>query len=501
MDIATGNWQKTPSTESAGTIMSTIPVTQRECAYAPAGPSIQGQHLPSLSAIVVVGADIVGLSLTLGIFLGNASIRQMSVPGSWLHWCQLVPISLLLYWFFETYPGINVSPVDEIRRISLANTCTFVFISVMLALHEAAAIPQLICLLGCVGASVAVLAMRAAVRQVGSKFAWWGHPVVVFGAGEMALALVRKLKSQPHFGLRPVAVVTDQVVLDDIEGVPVWGSEYLDRIAASGVKHAIVAAPELPQSEFAALIQQSGNAFPHLILILDTDLVWKVGAFTRDFMGILGLQVGNNLLNRGARIAKRTIDLVCAVVLTLLLMPLMVLISLLVLGESGFPIFYSHQRLGREGKHFRLWKFRTMAKNSTEILNQCLSNSEEMRREWAAYHKLRSDPRITRVGKWLRKTSLDELPQLWNIIKGEMTLVGPRPIVDAEVSKYQEVYSLYTKITPGLTGIWQVSGRNRTTYAERLAYDTYYVQNWSVWLDIYLLIKTVRVVLTGYGAY
>jgi Undecaprenyl-phosphate galactose phosphotransferase WbaP len=371
----------------------------------------------------------------------------------------------------------------------------------MLALHEAAAIPQLICLLGCVGASVAVLAMRAAVRQVGSKFAWWGHPVVVFGAGEMALALVRKLKSQPHFGLRPVAVVTDQVVLNDIEGVPVWGSEYLDRIAASGVKHAIVAAPELPQSEFAALIQQSGNAFPHLILILDTDLVWKVGAFTRDFMGILGLQVGNNLLNRGARIAKRTIDLVCAVVLTLLLMPLMVLISLLVLGESGFPIFYSHQRLGREGKHFRLWKFRTMAKNSTEILNQCLSNSDEMRREWAAYHKLRNDPRITRVGKWLRKTSLDELPQLWNIIKGEMTLVGPRPIVDAEVSKYQEVYSLYTKITPGLTGIWQVSGRNRTTYAERLAYDTYYVQNWSVWLDIYLLIKTVRVVLTGYGAY
>ena len=142
-----------------------------------------------------------------------------------------------------------------------------------------------------------------------------------------------------------------------------------------------------------------------------------------------------------------------------------------------------------------------MAQNSTEILDQCLSSSDEMRREWAADQKLRSDPRVTCLGRWLRKTSLDELPQLWNIIKGEMTLVGPRPIVDAEVSKYQDVYSLYTKITPGLTGIWQVSGRNHTTYAERIAYDTYYVRNWSVWLDIYLLVKTASVVFTGYGAY
>ena len=481
--------------------MSTVIIAPRESAYAPAVPSIQYPHMPGLSAILVLGADIVGLSLTLWVFLGNATIRRFTVPDSWLQWWQLVPISLLLYWFFETYPGVNVSPVDEIRRISLANTSTFLFISVMLALHQAAAISQLICLLGCVGASIAVLALRAAVRRVGSKFDWWGHPVVVFGAGEMALALLRKLKSQPHFGLRPVALVTDQVVSSEIEGVSVWTSEYLDRIAASGVKHAIVAAPELSQFEFAALIQRSGNAFPHLILIPDTELIWKAGAFTRDFMGILGLQVGNNLLHRGSRIAKRVIDLVCAAVLTLLLIPLMVVIWLLVVGESGFPAFYSQQRLGRGGKHFVLWKFRTMAQNSTEILDQCLSSSDEMRREWAAHQKLRSDPRITCLGRLLRKTSLDELPQLWNIIKGEMTLVGPRPIVDAEVSKYQEVYSLYTKITPGLTGIWQVSGRNHTTYAERIAYDTYYVRNWSVWLDIYLLVKTARVVFTGYGAY
>ncbi len=142
-----------------------------------------------------------------------------------------------------------------------------------------------------------------------------------------------------------------------------------------------------------------------------------------------------------------------------------------------------------------------MSKDSAELLKNCLESDIQLRKEWAANHKLRNDPRITRVGKILRKTSLDELPQLWNVIKGDMSLVGPRPIVNAEVVKYRENYSLFVKTTPGLTGLWQVSGRNRTTYAERVAYDTYYIRNWSVWMDIYLLAKTVFAVLTGDGAY
>ena len=158
--------------------MSTVTVARSESAHAPAGPWIQVPHMPGLSAILVLGADIVGLSTTLGVFLGTATIGRFTVPGRWLQWWQLVPISLLLYWFFETYPGVNVSPVDEIRRISLANTSTFLFISVMLALHQAAAISQLICLLGCVAASIAVSRCEprfagSGQSSTGGATRWW----------------------------------------------------------------------------------------------------------------------------------------------------------------------------------------------------------------------------------------------------------------------------------------------------------------------------------------
>ena len=218
-------------------------------------------------------------------------------------------------------------------------------------------------------------------------------------------------------------------------------------------------------------------------------------------MGTLGLQVRNNLLRTESRIAKRAIDLTLCAIAAPFLLPLLTLLALAIAAESGFPVFYSQERLGHDGRVFRIWKFRTMARNAAEVLERILATDPELCKEWAENQKLRNDPRITKVGKVLRKTSLDELPQLWNVIRGEMSLVGPRPIVHAEVAKYKAAYSWYTKTTPGLTGLWQVSGRNHTTYAERVAYDAYYVRNWSVWMDVYLLAKTVIVILTGDGAY
>ncbi len=451
--------------------------------------------------MAVLAADTLGLSMILWAFLGNTIIGRCAVQGGWLPFWSLLPLFLVLYWFFDSYPGVSVNPPAEIRRIWLANASAFLFISVMLVLHQAAVVPQLICFSACVGASVVILAMRALIRQIGSRFDWWGYPVVLFGGGAVALSVLRRLQNQPHLGLRPVAVVADQVADGEMEGIPVFKSDYLDQIASSGVRHAIVAAPELSQSEFAEVIERGGDAFPHLILIPDTDSIWKVGAHTRDLMGILGIQVRNNLLDCGSRIAKRTIDLAASTMLTLFLLPLMAVISLLVVVESGFPVFYFQERLGHGGRTFRMWKFRTMAKDSTETLDRCLAGSSELRKEWAEYQKLRNDPRTTRVGRVLRRTSLDELPQLWNIIKGEMSLVGPRPYLDAQLAKYRAAYSVYVKTTPGITGLWQVSGRNRTTLAERIAYDTYYIRNWSVWMDVYLLAKTIGAVFTGDGAY
>ena len=140
-------------------------------------------------------------------------------------------------------------------------------------------------------------------------------------------------------------------------------------------------------------------------------------------------------------------------------------------------------------------------RDSASVLNHHLASNLELQREWAEYQKLRVDPRVTRVGRVLRRTSLDELPQLWNIIKGEMSMVGPRPYLSAQLTKYEAAYSIYVKTLPGLTGLWQVSGRNRTTLEERIAYDIHYIRNWSLWMDIYLMAKTLGTVVSGDGAY
>ena len=154
-----------------------------------------------------------------------------------------------------------------------------------------------------------------------------------------------------------------------------------------------------------------------------------------------------------------------------------------------------------EGRRFRAWKFRTMHMNADALLQEHLERDPALRAEWEKDHKLKNDPRVTWIGKILRKTSLDELPQLWNVFCGEMSLVGPRPIVDAEIPKYGDHYDQYEKVPPGITGLWQISGRNNTSYEERVAFDAFYVRNWSPWFDLYILACTVKVVLRGEGAY
>jgi Undecaprenyl-phosphate galactose phosphotransferase WbaP len=481
--------------------MATPAAVQEISAQDTTHSSIHVPQRPAFSTMLVLAADCVGLSFILWAFLSNPIIRRHAAYAGLVQLGWLLPIFLVLYWFFNAYPGVSISPVDEIRRISLADASAFLLVAVMLVSHGAPALSLLICLSACVGTTIVILAMRTLTRQVASRFDWWGYPVVLVGGGSGVRMVLNKLKSQPHIGLRPIAVVTDGTTDREMEGVAVWKSECLNQIASTGVRHAIVAAPELSQSDFVDMLDRTSDAFHNLILIPDTDFIFKVGSYSRDLMGVLGLQVRNNLLDRGSRLAKRTIDLACCAVLTIFLLPSMLFISFLVVMESGFPVFYTQNRLGHGGRTFSMWKFRTMVGNSTEVLHQCLANHPELQEEWATTHKLRNDPRITRVGRALRKASLDELPQLWNVVRGEMSLVGPRPIVDAEVAKYHAAYAVYVKTVPGLTGLWQVSGRNRTTYAERIAYDTYYVRNWSVWMDLYLLTKTVGAVLSGDGAY
>lgn len=198
---------------------------------------------------------------------------------------------------------------------------------------------------------------------------------------------------------------------------------------------------------------------------------------------------------------KRAMDLLITVPVVIFGSPLMILIyALLKILDPG-PALFTQLRVGKDGRTFTVYKFRTMRTDAQARLDQLLTNDPKAAAEWAEFQKLKNDPRVTFFGRLLRKSSLDELPQLLNIVRGEMSVIGPRPVTSAEIHRYASEYAYYIAVRPGVLGLWQVSGRNRLTYPERIKLDVKYVKEWSIWLDFAILLRAVPVVLFGRGAY
>jgi undecaprenyl-phosphate galactose phosphotransferase len=208
----------------------------------------------------------------------------------------------------------------------------------------------------------------------------------------------------------------------------------------------------------------------------------------------------NNLRRWPARLTKRLFDTLAALMLLVLLSPGFLLVAWAIRRDGG-PALFAHPRIGKKGRVFNCYKFRTMVVDAEKQLEQLLQRQPELRKQWQVEHKLRSDPRVSPLGRFLRRTSLDELPQLINVIRGEMSLVGPRPVVRSELPRYGDQVGYYLMVRPGMTGLWQVSGRNDVDYDTRVYLDSWYVKNWSLWHDLVILFKTISVVLTRQGAY
>ncbi len=215
---------------------------------------------------------------------------------------------------------------------------------------------------------------------------------------------------------------------------------------------------------------------------------------------VMIFRVQQNLAKLSSRILKRTFDIIGSISIIVILSPLLIYISHKVKKDGG-PAIYGHERVGKDGKSFKCLKFRSMVVNSKQVLEELLLSNADAKAEWDATFKLKNDPRITKIGQFLRKTSLDELPQLFNVLKGEMSLVGPRPIITAELERYNDEVEYYLLSKPGMTGLWQVSGRSDVDYDTRVYLDAWYVKNWSMWNDIAILFKTITVVLKKDGAY
>ena len=207
------------------------------------------------------------------------------------------------------------------------------------------------------------------------------------------------------------------------------------------------------------------------------------------------------LRDPGARVLKRILDVIVAALLLILALPLAIAIALAIVLENRGPVFFAHTRIGKGKRRFRLWKFRSMVVDADAMLARHLEAHPDDLAEWREMHKLKDDPRVTGVGRLLRRSRLDELPQLISVLRGEMSMVGPRPIVEEEISKYGPVFSLYVQVLPGLTGLWQISPHTHTSYRERTELDMKYMRERTIWMDLLVLLKTVRVVILGRGAY
>lgn len=461
-----------------------------------------------LTALPLIVADLVAISSAAGLVLGIGWLVDGSFDPRFAHvLLPFVAAVMVTNLCLGLYPGVGLSAAAEIRLTSLAVTlCTIVFLAATIV-HDDRQIHTEVALLGMWALLLVVVPLlRRWGRAMASAQRWWGMPAVIFGGDSAGDAALRALLNNPSQGLRPVGVIDDlHRHWRDRHVEPTWflgPPSSARRIAESrGAFWGIVAMPNRSAAEVAAVIDRHACTIPHLLVLPDMSGLGRAWDGAHDCGGLLGMRIDERLMQPSMRLAKRVMDLVLTLCGGLLISPILIGLAIATKMSSPGPIFYSQERIGRGGRRFRAWKFRSMVANADQVLAQYLERHPELRAEWQRDHKLKNDPRITRVGHLLRKTSLDELPQLWNVLRGDMSLVGPRPIVNAEIPKYADAFQLYLRVTPGITGLWQVSGRNNTTYEERVQFDTRYVRNWSPWMDLSILARTVKTVVFREGAY
>jgi Undecaprenyl-phosphate galactose phosphotransferase WbaP len=457
--------------------------------------------------VLLLLVDILTISLAVVL---SASIRILLEPimGGDVNWNLILNgmiffmiFNLLLAWLNGLYPGFGLAAVHEMQKVLYVVSLGSVFLGVFLFLQQLAlAYSRFIFMLTWLLSALFMMLGRFALRNRFSRFDWWGIPMVIIGSQKNVTPVIEKLFQNRRLGFRPVFYFDPEMQSEGpIHGVPViHDRESLQQVVTdSGIKHVVFTDPLNKVASFN--FHWIRDVFPNILFVLNTAPFGSLWVRTIDLHGTLAIETNYHLLNKRETIIKRVWDLFLTLLLLLVSWPIFLLLSLMVRLDSKGPILYKQKRLGQNGNPFDSFKFRTMYDNAEEKLQDLLANDPAANREYEKYHKLANDPRVTRVGKILRRYSLDELPQLINVLKGDMNLIGPRSYLPRELDAMGEYASIILKVRPGITGWWQVMGRNATSFSERLQLDEYYISNWSIWLDIYISIKTVWVLINGHG--
>lgn len=369
------------------------------------------------------------------------------------------------------HPAAPVDPIDELRRLVGSSAILHLSVLAALALMYKTTEQYSRAVIVISGFLTALLAQpaRDLFRILAKRLGFAQIPVVVIGGGENVARIKRFLQRDAYTGFeeRPDA---DMAVV--CCGMDRFKSEVPDLFAC----------------------------YTHIEFLPEATAFPTYGAQAISFDGIGGIEMVNQRRMKVLRMEKSLLDIVLAAVAFVLLLPFFVVIPVLVKLTSKGPVFYRQKRLGKNGRQIYVWKFRSMYVDADDRLKLILDSDPLKKAEWEANFKLSQDPRITPFGRFLRKTSIDEFPQLFNVFTGDMALVGPRPIVENEIPHYGDSYSVFSSVKPGITGLWQASGRSDTGYARRVALDVHYVMNWSPWMDIWILFRTVYAVVFMRGA-
>ena len=461
------------------------------------------RYLVPVLFILADYAAIVGAE-KLALWCRNWNVVY-TVPAQYTYlWVPLIFFVFLA----QTQVYTKMQPLlDSVRTIFSALIYGIVSCIILLFLFkESIALSRIYAGLFAIFVIFSVFIVRYLVRLFLKKAHLLYEPVILIGAGKTAERVLRFFDGDLGYRYDVMGIIDDHPISERISKKFLLYGKMKDAEAIvrdAGIQNVIITAPGLKKEALQELIQKIQPHVRNISFVPDLIGTPMAGIETQTLFSeeILMLTLKNNLASKRNRFIKRSFDIIFTVFGSILISPILLALFLIVAINNKGHVIFAHQRVGKNGRLFPCYKFQTMIPNAQEALKKYLAENPEARKEWEENFKLEHDPRVTKLGVFLRKTSLDELPQLWNVIRGDMSLVGPRPIVTAEIERYGDYFREYSMVLPGITGMWQASGRSDTTYEERVAMDTWYVHNWSVWIDLMYLFKTVKAVFLGKGAY
>ncbi len=458
-------------------------------------PPVAFEYRRLYNTISLMLGDLFALTT---VFFVTGSLRYLVVGGPPFEWWigLVLPIWIVSALSRKLYPGWGLGVVEELRRQTLTLIGVFVLSAFLLFWFQLGEESSRFFLLVAFALSLFIVpAVRHIVKTLLIKSDQYGLPVVIYGAGKVGRDLARYLEQEKGLGYKPIAFMDDHPAFwgAHLKGIPVLGDTNL---VLPEAQVAILAMGDIEQDYRRQLLEGPLSRYRSVIIIPDLSELQPMWAGTVDMGNTLGLRIALNLAGPFSRFTKRAFDLATTMLSFPIWLPATGMLSFLVWLEDRRNPFVAQEMIGKSGERFKAWTLRTRVPEGEEVLENALNSDPALRNEWEHHFKLKKDPRLTRVGRFLRRFSLDKLPQLGNVLFGQMSLVGPHPLTDYNDRELTaRIRTMREQVRPGMTGLWPVVGRVATDADMMEWFDSYFLRSWSLWLDLVVIFRAFRAVL------